>query len=115
MKPDDDILLDIELPDAMTPEERLRRIARLILKAIRIRQAKQSKPDYQPKPESANEKGSASTPLASRKWPLGLHLPVILPGRSAPPHARSGAPLIPSSSRTGGSGRRQGSIGWFKS
>lgn len=40
---DDDILRDIELPDAITPEERLRRIARLILKAIRIRQARLSK------------------------------------------------------------------------
>lgn len=34
---------DIELPDAMTPEERLRRIARLLLKAIRIQEAKKAK------------------------------------------------------------------------
>ena len=44
----DDILRDIELPDAMTPEERLRAIARLILKAIRIRMAKQAKLREQP-------------------------------------------------------------------
>lgn len=35
---------DIELPEAMTPEERLRRIARLLLKAIRIHEAKKAKP-----------------------------------------------------------------------
>lgn len=42
MKPDD-ILRGIELPDAISPEERLRRIARLILKAIRLGQARKEK------------------------------------------------------------------------
>jgi len=43
MNNDDDILRYIEFPDAITPEERLRRIARLILKAIRLREARLSR------------------------------------------------------------------------
>lgn len=34
---------DLELPEALTPEERLRRIARLLLKAIRAHEAKKAK------------------------------------------------------------------------
>jgi hypothetical protein len=50
----DDILRDIELPDAMTPEERLRRIARLILKAIRIHEARKMQAENQVQPNTAD-------------------------------------------------------------